>query len=126
MLVGVVRMLSLVALRDDVAGTPGPDTHRTQQRRSSHGGDRPGAVQGQVESLWVAEQLGRPLVKAWNAITARSVTAEAAVAGSRDRLALPAAAADDADRALGMFLLEDTGFDGCDAGRLLSPGPSSR
>src|SRR5215208_1037484 len=23
---------------------------------------------GQVESLWVAEQLGRPIVKAWNAI----------------------------------------------------------
>jgi predicted dinucleotide-binding enzyme len=74
--------------------------------------------EGQVESLWVAEQLGRPVVKAWNAITAGSFNAKATVAGSPNRLAIPVAADDDADRALGMSLVEDTGFDGYDAGTL--------
>jgi 8-hydroxy-5-deazaflavin:NADPH oxidoreductase len=74
--------------------------------------------EGQVESLWVTEQLGRPVVKAWNAITAGSFNTKATVAGSPNRLAIPVAADDDADRALGMSLVEDTGFDGYDAGTL--------
>lgn len=74
--------------------------------------------EGQVESLWVAEQLGRAVVKAWNAITAGSFDAKATVAGSPDRLAILVAADDDSDRALGISLVEDTGFDGYDAGTL--------
>lgn len=74
---------------------------------------------GQVESRWVAEQLGgRPLVKAWNAITAGSFNRKASVAGSPDRLAIPVAADADDDRALGISLVGDTGFDGFDAGTL--------
>jgi 8-hydroxy-5-deazaflavin:NADPH oxidoreductase len=73
---------------------------------------------GQVESLWVAEQLGRPLVKAWNAITAGSFTSKATPAGSHDRPAIPVAADTDDHRALGVSLVEDTGFDGFDAGVL--------
>lgn len=73
---------------------------------------------GQVESLWVSEQLGRPVVKAWNAITAGSFSTRAAPAGSLDRLAIPVAA-DTADhRALGIALVDQTGFDGYDAGTL--------
>jgi predicted dinucleotide-binding enzyme len=73
---------------------------------------------GQVESLWVAEQLGRPVVKAWNAILAGSFSSKATAAGSPDRIAVPVSADADADRALGMSLVEDTGFDGFDAGPL--------
>jgi predicted dinucleotide-binding enzyme len=73
---------------------------------------------GQVESLWVAEQLERPVVKAWNAILAGSFSSKATAAGSPDRIAIPVAADVDADRALGMSLVEDTGFDGVDAGGL--------
>jgi 8-hydroxy-5-deazaflavin:NADPH oxidoreductase len=74
---------------------------------------------GQVESRWVAEQLGgRPLVKAWNAITADSFATKATGAGSPDRLAIPVAADADDDRAVGISLVEDTGFDGFDAGPL--------
>ncbi|WP_432507158.1 NADPH-dependent F420 reductase [Kineococcus arenarius] len=73
---------------------------------------------GQVESLWVSEQLGRPVVKAWNAITSQSFDAYAAPAGTTGRLAIPVAADDDADRALGMALVEETGFDAVDAGGL--------
>jgi 8-hydroxy-5-deazaflavin:NADPH oxidoreductase len=73
---------------------------------------------GQVESLWVAEQLGRPVVKAWNAITAGSFATKNAAAGSPGRIAIPVAADADTERALGLSLVEETGFDGFDAGTL--------
>ncbi|WP_097203941.1 NADPH-dependent F420 reductase [Geodermatophilus sabuli] len=83
---------------------------------------RDGAIEaldnGQVESLWVAEQLGRPVVKAWNAITSQSFELKCSPAGSRDRIAIPVAADAQTDRELGMSLVEDTGFDGFDAGTL--------
>ena len=47
---------------------------------------------GQVESLWVAEQLGRPIVKAWNAIGSDSFARKGKPAGSPDRIAIPVAA----------------------------------
>ncbi|WP_424346824.1 NADPH-dependent F420 reductase [Kocuria sp. CH-021] len=73
---------------------------------------------GQVESLWVAEQLGRPVVKAWDAIGSHSFAAKGKPAGSPDRIAIPVAADDDQDRVVGMALVEDTGFDAFDAGPL--------
>jgi hypothetical protein len=73
---------------------------------------------GQVESLWVAEQLGRPIVKAWNSILADSFAKKGRPAGSPDRIALPVAADRERDRNVGMALVEDTGFDAFDAGTL--------
>ena len=73
---------------------------------------------GQVESLWVAEQLGRPVVKAWNSIGSDSFAKKGKPAGSPDRIALPVAADREADRKVGMALVEDTGFDAFDAGTL--------
>ena len=73
---------------------------------------------GQVESLWVAEQLGRPVVKAWNSIGSDSFATKGQAAGSADRIALPVAADREADRKVGMALVEDTGFDAFDAGTL--------
>ncbi|WP_216907622.1 NADPH-dependent F420 reductase [Nocardia noduli] len=73
---------------------------------------------GQVESLWVAEQLGRPIVKAWNAIGSDSLARRGTPAGTEGRIAIPVAADDDRARAVGMALVEDTGFDGFDAGTL--------
>ncbi|MFY0522802.1 NADPH-dependent F420 reductase [Archangium gephyra] len=73
---------------------------------------------GQVESLWVSEQLGRPIVKAWNAIGSDSFAKKGKPAGSPDRIALPVAADSDRDRKVGMALVEDTGFDAFDAGTL--------
>ncbi len=75
--------------------------------------------EGQVESLWVAEQLGgRRVVKAWNAILASSFRTRATAAGDPGRIAVPVAADRDQDRRLGMALVEDTGFEGFDAGTL--------
>ena len=73
---------------------------------------------GQVESLWVAVQLGRPVVKAWNAIGSDSFAKKGKLAGSLDRIALPVAADRETDRKVGMAHVEDTGFDAFDAGPL--------
>ena len=73
---------------------------------------------GQVESLWVAEQLGRPVVKAWNSIGSDSFAKKGKPAGSPDRIALPVAADRETDREVGMALVEETGFDAFDAGAL--------
>ena len=73
---------------------------------------------GQVESLWVIEQLGRPVVKAWNAIGSDSFARKAKPAGDPQRIAIPVAADDHAERLVGMGLVEDTGLDAVDAGPL--------
>lgn len=73
---------------------------------------------GQVESLWVAEQLGRPVVKAWNSIGSESFAKKGKAAGSPGRIAIPVAADRDTDRKVGMALVEETGLDAYDAGTL--------
>ncbi|MGY1969051.1 NADPH-dependent F420 reductase [Nocardia gipuzkoensis] len=73
---------------------------------------------GQVESLWAAEQLGRSIVKAWNSIGSGSFALKGTPPGTEDRIAIPVAADNDGERAVGMALVEDTGFDGFDAGPL--------
>ncbi|MEC3909094.1 NAD(P)-binding domain-containing protein [Sphingobium sp. CR2-8] len=73
---------------------------------------------GQVESLWVAEQLGRPVVKAWNAIGSDSFAKKAKPAGDPDRLAIPVSADDEKGRSVGMALVEQSGFDAVYAGTL--------
>lgn len=73
---------------------------------------------GQVESIWVAEALRRPVVKAWNAIGSDSFARKGTAPGTPGRIAIPVAADRDADRKVGMALVEDTGFDAVDAGLL--------
>lgn len=73
---------------------------------------------GQIESLWVQQQLGRSVVKAWNAIGSDSLARKGLPAGAPGRIAIPVAADDEKQRAVGMALVEDTGFDGFDAGTL--------
>lgn len=73
---------------------------------------------GQVESLWVVDQLGRTVVKAWNAIGSDSFARLGKPAGDPDRLAIPVAGDDDRSRRIGMALVNDTGFDAVDAGPL--------
>jgi predicted dinucleotide-binding enzyme len=73
---------------------------------------------GQVESLWVQEQLGRPVAKAWNAIGSDSFAKKGKPVGSPDRIAIPVAADREIDRKATMALVEDTGFDAFDTGSL--------
>ena len=81
--------------------------------------DRIEAIEaGQVEGLWVAEQLGRPIAKAWNAIGSASLATKGLPAGSPGRIALPVAADRQRDRGVAMSLVEDTGLDAFYSGSL--------
>lgn len=81
--------------------------------------DRIDAIEaGQVESLWVAEELNRPIAKAWNAIGSASLATKGKPRGAPGRIALPVAADRDRDREVAMALVEDTGLDAFDAGKL--------
>ena len=73
---------------------------------------------GQVESVWAAEQLGRPIVKAWNAALAATQQMKGRPAGAPDRIAIPVSADSDGARLIVMQLVDDTGFDPFDAGVL--------
>lgn len=73
---------------------------------------------GQVESLWVSEQFGRSVTKAWNAINTLSFDSKAAYANHPDRVAIPVAGDSKTDLAMAMSLVEETGFDAFDAGPL--------
>lgn len=73
---------------------------------------------GQVESLWVQQQLRRPVAKAWNAILAYSFATKAKPAGDPDRIAIPIAADRVIDRDITVRLVDETGFDAFDTGSL--------
>lgn len=83
---------------------------------------RDGAVrefeEGVPESVWVSQLFGRPIAKAWNAITSQSFDAKATEPGDPRRVAIPVAADREADRTVAMILVEQTGFDAFDAGAL--------
>jgi predicted dinucleotide-binding enzyme len=73
---------------------------------------------GQVESLWVAEQIGRPVIKAFNNILACSLAELGRPHGTKDRLAI-AVAGDDAEaKSIVSGLVDEVGFDPVDAGGL--------
>ncbi|MGX5213886.1 NADPH-dependent F420 reductase [Streptomyces violaceus] len=73
---------------------------------------------GEVESVWNAEQLGRPVVKAWNAALAETQRTRGVPAGTPGRLAIPVAGDTEEARRVAMQLVDDTGFDPYDAGTL--------
>ncbi|WP_029035171.1 NADPH-dependent F420 reductase [Salinimicrobium terrae] len=73
---------------------------------------------GQVESLWVEEQLGRSIAKAWNAIGSASLAKKGKSAASPNRIAIPIAADRKIDREVTMKLVNDTGFDAFYSGSL--------
>ncbi len=73
---------------------------------------------GEVESVWNAKQLGRPVVKAWNAALAQTQRTKGVPAGTPGRLAIPVAGDSEEARRVAMQLVDDTGFDPYDAGTL--------
>jgi predicted dinucleotide-binding enzyme len=78
----------------------------------------PAIEAGLPESQWVAEQVGRPVIKAFNSILAQSLAEKGQEPGDPRRIALPVAG-DDADaKRLVLSLVDDAGFDGVDAGGL--------
>ena len=73
---------------------------------------------GMTESRWVAQQLNRPVVKAFNNIYARHLMELGRPNGTPGRIALPVAGDDGAAKAVVLQLVDELGFDGVDAGSL--------
>lgn len=74
--------------------------------------------QGSTESGWVARQLGRRVVKAFNNITARSLAEGGRPRGTPGRIALPVAGDDIRAKKVVIGLADELGFDGFDGGTL--------
>ena len=77
-----------------------------------------GIESGMTESRWVANQLGRPVVKAFNNIYAKHLLELGRPAGSPGRNALRVAGDDAQAKATVMRLVNELGFDPVDAGSL--------
>ena len=73
---------------------------------------------GTTESRWVADQLGRPVVKAFNNIYAKHLLERGKPKGTAGRIALPVAGDDERAKDVVIRLLDQLGFDGVDAGSL--------
>jgi predicted dinucleotide-binding enzyme len=73
---------------------------------------------GQTESAWVAEQLGKPVVKVFNNIYAQHLLDRGVPAGTAGRIALPVAGDDRLAKEKVIQLVDELGFDPVDAGRL--------
>jgi predicted dinucleotide-binding enzyme len=73
---------------------------------------------GVPESKWVSQQLGQPVVKAFNTIYAQHLLERGRAADQAGRIALPVAGDDAAAKATVIRLIDELGFDGVDAGTL--------
>lgn len=73
---------------------------------------------GQVESLWVSQQLGLSVIKAFNNILAYSLAELSRPQGTEGRLAVAVAGDDVAQKRTVMGLVDEIGFDPVDGGTL--------
>lgn len=73
---------------------------------------------GKVESVWVAEQLKRPVVKAFNNIQYLSLDEKGLAKGVPNRVSLSVAGDDNQARAKILSLVDELGFEPLDAGNL--------
>ena len=77
-----------------------------------------GIEDGTVESRWVSQQLGRPVVKAFNNIYAEHLLKLGKPSGTPGRIALPVAGDDERAKSVVLKLVDELGFDAVDAGKL--------
>jgi len=73
---------------------------------------------GMPESVWVSNQLQRPVIKTYNSILAGSLVDSGLPKGTASRLALPIAGDDKQSKDLVSILVDDSGFDSLDYGSL--------
>jgi hypothetical protein len=92
------------------------DTGNYYPRQRDGGID--GIENGITESRWVAQQLARPVVKAFNNIYAEHLYKLGRPPGNPGRIALPVAGDDAAAKAVVLQLIDELGFDGVDTGGL--------
>ena len=77
-----------------------------------------GIESGTVESRWVEQQIGRPVIKAFNNIYAQHLLENGKPKGTPGRIALPVSGDDAAAKAKVLSLIDDLGFDPIDVGGL--------
>lgn len=73
---------------------------------------------GKPESIWASEQLGHPVVKAFNALLAETLVNGGTDEGTIGRIAIPVAGDDAEAKTVARDLVNETGFDALDAGDL--------
>lgn len=73
---------------------------------------------GMPESAWVSQQIGRPVVKAFNNIYAQHLLKNGKPRGTPGRIALPVAGDDPKAKAVVMQLIDEIGFDAVDSGTI--------
>lgn len=74
--------------------------------------------EGKPESVWSSEQLGRPVVKTFNALLAETLSNGSTAEDTTGRIAIPVAGNDTEDKLIARRLVNDAGFDTLDAGNL--------
>ncbi|ANE75356.1 cyclohexadienyl dehydrogenase [Dickeya solani] len=73
---------------------------------------------GKTESVWVSEQIGRPVIKAFNILFSETVEQAAKPEGAAGRLAIAVAGDDAEQKKTAMRIVNEVGFDPVDAGSL--------
>src|SRR5436190_8971214 len=73
---------------------------------------------GMLDSQWVAQQIGRPVIKAFNNILAKSLLEKGVPSGTTGRIALSVAGDSFDAKAAALRLVDDLGFDPVDGGDL--------
>lgn len=71
-----------------------------------------------TESEWVQNQIGRPVIKAFNSIAATSLKDFSKPKGETDRIAIPVSGDDSHARHIVMQMVDDLGFDPVDSGKI--------
>ena len=103
-----------------VAGArPGAPVIETNNYYPRERDDLIGAIEaGTPESVWVSEQLGVPVFKAFNGIFWKHLLEGGLPKGSAGRIALPVAGDDPAGKQIVFGLVDELGFDPVDGGTL--------
>lgn len=73
---------------------------------------------GMVESIWVSNHLGRPLIKAFNNVLAYTLEHHGAPEGTHGRIAIAIAGDNQSHKQIIMSVANDLGFDAVDGGSL--------
>lgn len=73
---------------------------------------------GMVESVWVANQLGRPVIKAFNNLLAFTLEIKGTPEGTKGRIAMAIAGDDPAQKKVMIDVVNELGFDAVDGGSL--------
>ncbi|MEI3802830.1 MULTISPECIES: NADPH-dependent F420 reductase [unclassified Chitinophaga] len=78
----------------------------------------PALIQGGIDSLWVQEQLGIPIVKVFNSIVIESLESKGQPKGAQNRIALAVSGDDTAAKEVVIKLVNEIGFDSFDIGTI--------